>query len=279
MNQPRTPMGREGERPEAATGAEATCPRVPRARPIVSRRRAMAFLVAAALRRPTAGEGASPHPTVAVLYFDYEGKNPDLEPLRKGLAQMLTTDVAEVEVVRVVERARIEEILAELSLTSSARFDRSNAARLGKLLGAKLLVLGSFFELAGSIRIDARVVEVETGRVVKSVGVRGKAEDVLACEGALAEKLRVVLETFARDENSARRLGPGRAHTIVDAGVRTASRAPQPKVTVSALAAYGRALDALDRRDRGGARAALEDAVRASPGFLVAAGELAKLSP
>jgi curli biogenesis system outer membrane secretion channel CsgG len=272
-------MIREGERAQAEAGVEATCLCASRARPTVSRRRALAFLVAAALLRSTTGAGASARPTVAVLYFDYEGKNPELEPLRKGLAQMLTTDVADLEAVRIVERTRLEEVLAELALGASAKIDRASAARIGKLLGAKALVLGAFFEIAGAIRIDARIVEVETGRVVTSVGAQGKADDALACEAALADKLRSALEAFAHASSS-----EGRGGTSNDRGTRgaasgVASRESRPKVKVSALAAYGRALSAIDRNDRGGARTALEAAVRISPGFAVAAGELAKLSP
>ncbi|HEY0097105.1 MAG TPA: hypothetical protein VGB96_22445, partial [Archangium sp.] len=37
---------------------------------------------------------AAEKPTVAVLYFDYAGKTEEMTPLRKGLAQMLITDLS-----------------------------------------------------------------------------------------------------------------------------------------------------------------------------------------
>jgi TolB-like protein len=274
----------------------------------VSRRRALGLLAAAVamaggLRaRSARAEGAGAEaPTVAVLYFDYEGKNAELEPLRKGLAQMLTTDLAELDTVRVVERARLEEVLAELALGRTAKVDRASAARVGKLLGAHLLVLGSFFEIAGALRVDARVVEAETGRVVKGAGVRGRSDDALACEATLAEKLRDGLAALAKVAPPARASeaprggaspkaagasaaeGNARANAAAPVAERGPRRepnaAPGAKVHVSALAAYGRALDALDRQDKRVARTELEAAVRISPGFRLAAGDLARIAP
>jgi TolB-like protein len=273
----------------------------PRGAHLRARARLAAAFVGVAVALTPAHAGADPAAAastaaaplaVAVLYFDYEGKNPELEPLRKGLAQMLTTDLAELEAIQVVERARLEEVLAELALGRSSKVDRTSAARVGKLLGARLLVLGSFFEIGGALRVDARVVDAETGRVVKGAGVRGRSDDALSCEASLAEKLRDALGAIAvrppgpaTTPVSAKGHGPPRAgdSTVsarpVRQGRASANAAPGAKVHVSALAAYGRALDALDRNDKGGARTALESAVQISPGFALAAGDLARLPP
>ena len=50
--------------------------------------------------------------TVAVLYFDYGGKQASLEPLRLGMAQMLTQTLStELGGCKIVERERLVEIL------------------------------------------------------------------------------------------------------------------------------------------------------------------------
>ena len=144
---------------------------------------ALAALVATPRGAVAAPESA---PTVAVLYFDYTGKSADLEVLRKGLAQMLISDLSGTDGIRVVERDRIEEVLAELKLGASGKVDAKSAAKVGKLLGARYLVLGGYFDLAGALRVDARVIEVETGKVVTSLGANGKAGDFLSVEQAIA---------------------------------------------------------------------------------------------
>ena len=45
-------------------------------------------------------------PTVAILYFDYTGKDDELAMLRKGLAQMLISDLSALDAVQLVERNR-----------------------------------------------------------------------------------------------------------------------------------------------------------------------------
>jgi TolB-like protein len=146
-------------------------------------------LLALSLFRAGAVFAAEPPPTVAVLYFDYTGKDQELEVLRKGLAQMLISDLSGTDTIRVVERDRLEDILTELKLQGSGKIDPKSAAKLGKLLGARYLVVGGYFDLQGALRVDARIVDVETGRVVKSFGTNGKPGDFLPVEQTMATNL------------------------------------------------------------------------------------------
>ena len=66
---------------------------------------------------------AQSKPTVAILYFDYDGSSEEMGFLRKGLTQMLVTDLsghpAVVPRVEIVERTRLQDVLAELDLERS----------------------------------------------------------------------------------------------------------------------------------------------------------------
>src|SRR5215470_4446689 len=113
----------------------------------------VAFALVAGLGRIAAAAEA---PSVAILYFDYDGKDADLALLRKGLAQMLISDLAGNTSVRIVERERLQEVLAELKLQSSAKIDPATAVKVGKLIGARYLVLGAYFDVMKTFRADAR---------------------------------------------------------------------------------------------------------------------------
>src|SRR5262249_7790431 len=89
--------------------------------------------------------GAAPRPAVAILYFDYAGADADMALLKKGLAQMLISDLSAVDAVQLVERDRLEAVLAELKLGRSGAIDPATAAKVGKLLGARYQVLGGYF--------------------------------------------------------------------------------------------------------------------------------------
>ena len=88
-----------------------------------------------------------------------------------------------------MERSRLSSLLAEMELNKSKAFDPASAQKVGKLLGAQFLILGGFFELMGSMRLDARIVRVETGEVVKTAGASGKRDDFLDIVSKVASQL------------------------------------------------------------------------------------------
>src|SRR5688572_2549026 len=150
-----------------------------------------AFLVLPLLLAPAAAPAAKP--TVAILYFDYTGKDDQMGMLRKGLAQMLISDLSGSASFEIVERDRLQEILEELKLNQTNQIDKSSANKIGKLLGARYMVLGGYFDLMGSLRVDARVVEVETGKVIKSVGGASKPDEFINLQQKLSGDLDAVL--------------------------------------------------------------------------------------
>lgn len=112
-------------------------------------------------------------PGIAVLPFDYSGSYgqnaEDFAALQQGLAGMLISELAANPSARVVERSTINRILEEQNLGASGRVDPQTAARIGKLVGARYVVTGSFIDFYGDFRVDARIVSVESGEIVKSV--------------------------------------------------------------------------------------------------------------
>lgn len=223
---------------------------------------AVAAMMLLALRGG-AGWAAPPQPvTLAVLYFDYGGKDTTLEPLRQGLAQMLISDLASLDGVKVVERERLQDVLNEQHLAASGKVDARTAARLGKLLGARYLVLGRYFDALGTFRADARLVDVESGEIVKSIGAGGKADDFLVLEQTLADGLRGAMGPLAR---------PGAAapsHAVPK---------PPHKLKTKTAVTYGRALMAIDGGDRKGARTLLQNVLQEQPDFALASRDLDQL--
>jgi TolB-like protein len=226
----------------------------------------LGFAAASRAEKPAAKPAKAVKPTIAVLYFDYGGKKAELEPLREGLAQMLITDLAEIREINVVERARLKAVLEEHDLAKSGKVDAASAARVGKLLGAHELVLGSFFDLGSSLRVDARVVEVETGKIVRSVGVNGPAADFWGLERDLAAKLADTMRTAlpAAFEHAA----------------APAAKPRPPKMAATTAVTYGRALAAADSGKKAEAKGLLTKVVQEAPGFTLAKQDLnALLTP
>ncbi len=109
--------------------------------------------------------------TIAILYFDNNSiaDRDKLEPLKKGLADMFITEFSKIGAFEVVERERLEQITSELALQQTGVMDASTVQELGKLLGARYLVFGGFVNMfGGKMRIDLRIVEVESGLTIRA---------------------------------------------------------------------------------------------------------------
>ena len=140
---------------------------------------------------------------LAILYFDNSGDSEKLQMLRKGMADMLITDLSKVKSLDIVERARLEEIMKEQEMSNSKSFDNNTAVSMGKLLGAETILTGSFFEMMGTLRVDARFIDVETGKILKSDGVQGLVSDFFTLEKDLVDKIIVNLELKLTDDEKA----------------------------------------------------------------------------
>ncbi len=69
---------------------------------------------------------------------------------------MLITDLVGVSEMRVVEREKLEAVLAELKLSTSAFVDPATAQKLGKGLAATHILTGAYLVSGPALHIDAR---------------------------------------------------------------------------------------------------------------------------
>jgi TolB-like protein len=126
---------------------------------------------------------------VAVLEFTNASAERDNDPLGKGLQSMLTTDLAQVPAIRLVERQRLRDIQSEIKLGQGGQLDKATAARIGKLAGATHLLGGSFVIAGNRMRIDGRLFAVQSGDVVFADKIEGERDAFFELEKQLAGKL------------------------------------------------------------------------------------------
>jgi TolB-like protein len=137
---------------------------------------------------------------LAIIYFDNSGGDPSMDKLKKGLADMLITDLSNVRMLDIVERDKLEAILKEQKLSNSKEFDPGTAAKVGKLLGAQMILTGGYFEMLGSLRIDARFIDVETGKILKADGVDGQTSSFFKIQKQLSWKIINNMDAKLTDE-------------------------------------------------------------------------------
>ncbi len=140
----------------------------------------------AALIIPAAASGQAQEdrrPGVAVFPFEDGGwagmTVDDRAALGIGLQQLLLNELSQNTNLRIVERNQLRAILQEQDLVTSGRVDASKAADIGKLLGARFVVIPTFTDLGGAQpALTGRVVSVETSEWLKAEQALGKKEDL-----------------------------------------------------------------------------------------------------
>lgn len=202
-------------------------------------------------------------PRIAVLYFDYSGNDEEMGFLRKGMAQMLVTDLSEGDELQIIERIDLEAVMQELELGKTKAIDRASRIKIGKLLGARYLVTGSYFAYRDTLRIDAKIMDVKFG-TTKGAAVEASPDDFMKLEKELARKLHAKLL----------KLNKANASSAKKPRKTAKRRIKTPKVAAKTVARYGRALDALDRGKKKLATSELEAITREAPHFKPAIDDL-----
>jgi TolB-like protein len=183
--------------------------------------------------------------TVAVLYFDNNSlmDKEKYDGLRKGLCDMMITELSKVSGLRVVEREQLQKILAEMALGQTGVVDEATAPQVGKLLGAKVLMLGSFMrDMSEDMRIDTRLVDVESGSVLKAEEASGNAKKIFKLTKNLTYKILDDLN-------------------ISPAGSEKKRIESTDQVAFDALMVYSEGLELLDKGDKAAAQKKFEKAV------------------
>lgn len=210
------------------------------------------LLAAVAFPLSAQGTTADTRPTIAVLYFtnsalvDFNA----YAPLSKGMAEMLINEIAQNSGVRVVERDRLQPLLEEQNLQNSDRVDKETAVKLGKTLGARHMLMGSFvIDPNKNMRIDIRAVNTETSAIEYVQTVNGKADNLLDLVIQLGQKVNAGLKLPALKTASA--------------SVPTSKNPNQFK----ALMAMSQALDAEDKGDKAASEALYRTAIALAPEY------------
>lgn len=166
-----------------------------------------ALVMAAAGLMVATGSAQAPRaarPTVALLDFDYSTISSNWwgnADIGKGIADMIVDGLVDDGSYRVIERKKLESVLGEQNFNASDRVDpTAKAAKIGKVLGVKYLIVGSITKFGtedsskgvggggfgskfgighigksegkATVAITARIIDSSTGEIMAS----GKGE-------------------------------------------------------------------------------------------------------
>jgi len=176
-------------------------------------------------------------PGIAVFPFTNGGSygqgKEDFDALERGIAGMMISELSQNPAARVVERQEIQRLIDEQNLVGQNRVDPQTAAKIGKLVGARYVVAGTFIDFYGDFRVDVRLVNVETGEIIKTESERMQRDHLFDIIRSVAARLMKdtnlpALQRQASDERMSRQI-PTEALTYYSRGLLYSDRGDKAK--------------------------------------------------
>jgi TolB-like protein len=193
-----------------------------------------------------------PARSIGVLPFTVAGDDSVLKPLAYAMADFLTTDLSQSSQLQVVDRLHLDAIARELDLVDKGIADPRTAPRVGRLVGARRLLIGDVSRGPnGTVQFTARLVDVLGSTVQGLVSASAPIDRAIDAEKALALR---VLEEMGVTLTPTQRVAIERRETT----------------NLAATVAYGRGLEAEAHGDAARAVSAFQDAARLDAAFSAA---------
>jgi tetratricopeptide (TPR) repeat protein/class 3 adenylate cyclase len=201
--------------------------------------------------------GVNQRRSVAVLGFRNLTGKPDEAWLSTALSEMLTTELGAGEQLRTVPGENVARMKTDLELPDADSLGEATLSKVYKNLGSDLVVLGSYLDVGGQLRLDLRVQDAAAGETLATVSETGSESELLDIVNRAGASLR-------------KKCGV----TEITASLSEAVKSAQPKTAESARW-YAEGLAKLRTWDGQAARELLEKAVAADPNYAPAHSALA----
>jgi hypothetical protein len=141
--------------------------------------------------------------TLGILPFENATGHEELLPVIKTAQQMFQQVFSDASTVRVIERERLSDILKEQALGLSGIISDSSAVKVGNITGVQVMTSVDVTVSGGYYRINARLINVETSRVVAQASV--KIPDITAFEEGASECAAELLYKFTEEKMTVNR--------------------------------------------------------------------------
>jgi eukaryotic-like serine/threonine-protein kinase len=231
------------------------------------------------MKRSSAGAalaGDSGKPSVAVLYFENNTGNAQLDWLRTGLTDMLVTDLSQSPDVEVLGTDRLVQILTDMKRQDDKVVSFDTVQEIARRAGVKTVLLGSFVKSGDTIRINTKLQEVASGRIVTSERVEAVGDNNLF--PTVDDLTKRIKAKFALPSTGDPTKGLLKSPMAITTSTGTSIDRDLKDVTTASVEAYRFYAEGINLHERFrelDAVPALEKAVALDPNFAMALAKLA----
>ncbi len=134
-----------------------------------------------ASRRVTAEDGDVVRLTLAIM--DFDAVNISANDARMA-SELVRHEFVKGGTFKVIEKKNMEKILAEQAFQQTGCTDQQCAVKVGRIMNAELVAVGTFGRLGDEMYLLLRLVNVETGEIIFSGRTQGKTVEEMNINSA-----------------------------------------------------------------------------------------------
>ena len=169
-----------------------------------------------------------------------------LRALGGGIAQILASELSLSPGGSAAPRSTTAGAITSQELGKNTRIDAATAARIGRMVGARYVIMGNFVDYYGKFRLNVRVVDAQSGTIIKGLSNEDpKMQD--------RDQIYLITQAIARRILQELKLPPAPVNQAVVPG--------------AAVIAFSLGLQAEDAGDKAKAASLYERALQSAPDF------------
>jgi tetratricopeptide (TPR) repeat protein len=138
-------------------------------------------IVAVVIWQPWSKKAPTPLPTdkpsLAVVYFENNTGDEGLDHWRKGISELLITDLTQSKYLKVLSGDKLFDILSELNQLDSKSYSAKVLAEVASRGRVNHILRGSYTKAGDIIRIDTMLQDAGTGEPISTERVEGTGEE------------------------------------------------------------------------------------------------------
>jgi tetratricopeptide (TPR) repeat protein len=191
--------------------------------------------------------------SVAILLFKNDTQDPSLDWLKRGLTDMLTTDLRQSPYINLISFSRLLEVAEQLGVDQTNWDDLAKIEKVSRSANTDLVISGKYYRDKNNLVIEVELIDIKSATVIPIEPVTGTSlERIFAMVDELSQKVRENLKADIRRKS--------------DENVALANMTN----SVDAFRCYSKAMENLDKLLYFDALKNLEEAVKLDSTFAVA---------
>ena len=110
-----------------------------------------------------------------------------------GMTDTVISDLGRIEKINILTEEDRKKAVKEMELALTGLLDEKTTVKVGQMLGANVIFTGSYLVMGNQIRVNARLIDVEKGKVKKSLKIDGTMDKIFEFQDQIV--LNLMTET------------------------------------------------------------------------------------